>query len=309
MLKYSRHAPILFLVFNRPDTTQEVFQAIRQARPKKLYVAADGPRSHRKTDAEKCQQVRAIFQDIDWDCDLHTLFREENLGCRRAVSSAIDWFFSQEEEGIILEDDCLPNQSFFGFCEALLEHYRTDSRVMHIGGSNFQSGIQRGNTSYYFSRLFHVWGWASWRRAWNLYDVDVKKFSEFKEEGQVAHIFFEEPIQQDVLNNVSRVYHGGDTWDQQWWFTGLIHHGLSIIPNVNLVSNIGFREDATHTVSHEANQADLATYEMEGLSHPPFMIPHREADTYTTTKVFHSPSLYKRAIRKIKQLTFAMRNR
>jgi len=173
--------PVLFLVFNRPDTTRRVFEAIRAARPARLFLVADGPRERQPDDKEKCERVRYIATDIDWDCEVKTLFRKENLGCKNGVSSAIDWFFSHVDEGIILEDDCLPTESFFWFCEELLRRYRNDSRVMQICGSNFLRGWQRNNDSYYFSGYGPIWGWASWRRAWIYYDVDMKLWPEVKE--------------------------------------------------------------------------------------------------------------------------------
>lgn len=152
---------VLFLVFNRPETTKTVFEAIRKAKPKRLYIAADGPRKHREGENEKVSSVRQIVTYVDWPCDVKTLFRDENLGCKSAVSGAITWFFNHEEEGIILEDDCLPHPDFFPFCESLLKRYANDERIWVITGNNFQNGIQRGEASYYFSRYNHVWGWAS----------------------------------------------------------------------------------------------------------------------------------------------------
>jgi len=165
--------PILFLLFNRPYLTQRVFACIREARPARLFVAADGPRPDRVGERQLCAEARKVVDQVDWPCELLTLFRDENLGCGKAVSSAIDWFFEHVEEGIILEDDCLPHPSFFRFCEKLLEKYRDDERVMQIGGCNFQDGIKRGPASYYFSIYNHIWGWASWSRAWKYYDVGI----------------------------------------------------------------------------------------------------------------------------------------
>ena len=168
-------SPILFLIFNRPETTKKVFSAIKEVQPPRLYIAADGPRSEQPDEADHCELARTIATKVDWDCEVKTLFRDQNLGIRIAVSQAIDWFFEQEPEGIILEDDCLPDQSFFWFCKELLEKYRNDTRIMHIGGTNFQFGKNRTNYSYYFSRYAHIWGWASWRRAWEYYDEKLKK--------------------------------------------------------------------------------------------------------------------------------------
>lgn len=180
------NCPVLFLIFNRPDTTRKVFAEIRRAKPARLYIAADGPRKERTTDIALCEQTRDIINEIDWPCQSYTLYRKENLGCKLAVSSAINWFFEREESGIILEDDCLPHPTFFKFCEIMLERYKDDTRVMHIGGSNFQEGMIRGDGDYYYSKWTPVWGWASWRRAWKNYDVNMVKWIEFKKNNYVG---------------------------------------------------------------------------------------------------------------------------
>jgi hypothetical protein len=167
-------SPILFLIFNRPDTTKAVFESIKSIKPLKLYIAADGARGNKLGEDLLVEETRAIIQSVDWECEVKTLFRKENLGCKVAVSSAIDWFFENEEQGIILEDDCLPDASFYGFCENLLDYYKNDERVFHISGNNFQDGIIRGDGSYYFSKYNHSWGWATWRRVWKTYDVNMK---------------------------------------------------------------------------------------------------------------------------------------
>ena len=180
--------PILFVVFNRYETTLRVFQVIRQQEPSRLFIAADGPRLNRSDDLEKCNQVRQIVDLVDWDCEVITLFRDANLGCRDAVSSAINWFFSHVDKGIILEDDCLPVPFFFSFCQEMLEYYQSDDRVMMVSGDNFQNGIQRGKGSYYFSKCCHIWGWATWKRAWDKYDVEMKSFPDFRKQNLVNSI-------------------------------------------------------------------------------------------------------------------------
>lgn len=176
MTNKSFTTPILFLIFNRPETTERVFQQIRKIQPRQLFVSADGPRPTKIGEQETCEQVQKIIQKIDWKCDLKTNYSEKNLGCRVAVSSGINWFFNHVYEGIILEDDCVPDISFFHFCETMLEYYRNDERIMHIGGFNYQDGIIRGSGSYYFSQLSHIWGWATWKRAWDKYDVNVSTY-------------------------------------------------------------------------------------------------------------------------------------
>jgi hypothetical protein len=277
--------PVAFIIFNRPDLTERVFQAIRQAQPRKLLVIADGPRLDRVGEAEKCTAARAVIDQVDWDCEVLKNYSDINLGCRQRVSSGLDWVFSEVEEAIILEDDCLPSPSFFYFCQTLLEHYRCDERVMHISGNNFQP-ISRTIYSYYFSKYPHIWGWASWRRAWKHYDVEMKTWQAYKNEGLI-HAICEDPYEQkywlDIFDCVSRGEI--DTWDYQWTYAFWSQGGLSVIPQHNLVSNLGFRNDATHTHGI-SSLANMRTYDMQNMQHPKFVVRHQEADQYTFDTVF-----------------------
>jgi hypothetical protein len=252
--------PILFLVFNRPDKTKVVFEAIRKIKPTKLFVAADGPRHNIAGELEKCDKVRAIATSIDWECELNTLFRDENLGCGKAVSEGITWFFENVEEGIILEDDCLPDKTFFTFCASLLKRYKYDEIIMHIGGNNFQYGIKRGIGDYYFSKLTHIWGWATWRRAWKHYEFDLAFAKQISDEAfklafnnNDLFIKYYENIFLQVSNKKI------DTWDYQWLYAIVRMNGLAICPEVNLVQNIGFSAEATHTLHEtEWNKLNIA---------------------------------------------------
>ncbi|MFH1427813.1 MAG: nucleotide-diphospho-sugar transferase, partial [Patescibacteria group bacterium] len=205
----SFNTPILFLIFNRPETTQRVFDKIKIIKPRHLFVAADGPREG-KNESEKCQAVRDIIKQIDWDCKVNTLFRDKNLGCKLAVSSAIDWFFDNVEEGIILEDDCLPDPSFFKFCQELLVKYREDSNVMCISGDNFNPNLYNGSDSYFFSKVASIWGWASWRRAWKYYDIEMKSFLLFSKNNKVKKIFNSRLEQKAWLDVLLKNYQGRD---------------------------------------------------------------------------------------------------
>lgn len=255
--------PVLLLLFNRPEATQKVWEIIRQIKPYKLYVAADGPRKNVLEDWGKCRAVRRIISTLDWPCELKTLFREENLGCKRAVSNAVDWFFGEVEEGIILEDDCLPDSSFFPFCENLLQKYRYDERVMMIAGNNQLNEWVTG-ASYLYSRLGAIWGWASWRRAWAYYDVEMKKWPKAREMGLFKSVFRSDDqaaYREMVCENT---YKGLiDTWDYQWTFSRLCQNGLSVIPTKNLVKNIGFGEGATHTVNPNTILSSLQLHTMQ----------------------------------------------
>jgi hypothetical protein len=275
------HSPVLFLVFNRPESTARVFNALRLAKPLRLYVAADGPRSHVATDVENCRRVKEIVNEVDWPCKVTTLFRDENLGCGRAISSAITWFFEHEPEGIILEDDCLPVQGFFRYCQELLGYYRNDTRVMHIGGNNFLNGSYDPTHSYYFARNGHIWGWATWRRAWQNYDLDMALYNTVKASRYFEN-FFLNPVEK--LYRLRKLGQAAsrkiDTWDYQWDFARYIHSGLAIVPNKNLVTNIGFGTDATHTRgSRDSKYAKLRAHEISfPLRHPPLVLRDLERE-------------------------------
>lgn len=264
------NTPVLFLVFNRPDNTAAVFERIRAARPRKLYVAADGARTTKPGEPAICEEVRAIVTKIDWDCELHTLFREKNLGCGTAVSQAITWFFENEEQGIILEDDCLPELTFFTFCEELLMRYKTDERVFQINGVNFVKDYVMP-TSYTFTPFSGIWGWATWRSRWQKYQFDWRRL----DMQQLQHILATETVplskvmQNNIYNDINKLSTGVDTWDFQWHYTVYTNKGLCITPVVNLVTNIGFGENATHTFDKNASRANYSSRPIQfPLKHP-----------------------------------------
>jgi len=271
--------PILFLTFNRPNTTAQVFEAIRAVRPARLYVAADGPRPDRPGEAERCADVRRIATSVDWPCEVRSLFREQNLGCRRAVSGAITWFFEHELEGIILEDDTLPDPSFFRYCNLLLERYRDVPEVMAICGGAYFPPRLAPHESYCFSHLFDPWGWATWRRAWQSYDYDLSTLDTVAASGQFRR--FDQSFTDfwiTIFKNTKEEQY--DSWAYRWIFTILRDSGLVAMPNRNLVSNLGFGEGATHTVDRQSNLASLATKELTfPLQHPDTqeVNPKREA--------------------------------
>lgn len=271
------NTPILFLVFNRPDTTIRVFEQIRKIKPAFLYVAADGPRKDKLGEKEICNRVREIVSsNIDWECEVKTLFRDENLGCGKAVSDGITWFFEQEEEGIILEDDCLPDVSFFQFCTELLEKYRTDEKVMTISGSNLLGYPWKVTGQSYFWGQGGIWGWATWKRAWRLYDFKMQTWEEDKVKSQIRNALKTEEWYQFYLPMFVAVFDKTlDTWDIQWLYTILINEGLSINPEVNLVKNIGFGNNSTHTENIKNPLADLSNETiLFPLKHP----EHRNVD-------------------------------
>lgn len=292
--------PVLFLVFNRLDTTKQVFEAIRQAKPPRLYIAADGARESKKGEEQKTQAVRDyVLSNIDWECEVKTLFRDKNLGCKYAVSGAITWFFQNEEMGIILEDDCLPSQSFFWFCEELLERYKDDERVGMISGDNFQKGIKRGEADYYFSIYNHIWGWASWANRWKIYDANLSHFNNsnfindlFEDRKTISYwkeIY--KKMKKELIN----------TWDYQWTFALWNNKQLTILPNTNLIKNIGFGVDATHTIG-ESEFANLKSFEIELKNHPKEIERNFEADEFTSRLILNKKSFFKRVVDKVKRL-------
>jgi hypothetical protein len=304
MTDFQLTTPVAFLIFNRPDTTARVFEAIRQAKPPKLLVVADGPRPDRPDDVEKCKAARAIIDGVDWDCEVLTNYSDVNLGCKSRVSSGLNWVFEIVEEVIILEDDCLPHSTFFRFCEELLDYYRHDERIMVISGDNFQFGRKCTDyNSYYFSRYPHCWGWATWRRAWKYFNFDMKLWPIIRDGEWLKSIshnskdrrYWTKIFQSSYDNKVK-------SWAYCWTFACWIQNGLTILPNVNLVSNIGFGEGATHTSSSKSKVANLPVEEMIfPLKHPPFLLRHVEADDFTHNNNYAS-NLWLRFNSKIKQI-------
>ena len=300
----SSNPPILFVVFNRPDTTRLVFEAIRQARPEKLFVAADGPRSDYPGEVDKCRLVREIATSVDWECELKVLFREQNLGCQVAISSAINWFFQHVDEGIILEDDCKPNASFFPFCQELLERYRYDKRIFLISGANFQHGRKRTEYSYYFSHFAQIWGWATWKRAWDYFDFDMTLWPLICEGKWTDDIWPKSSQKLFWINHLNSINKGRlNSWALRWAFTVFANNALSILPNVNLVSNIGFgNESGVHTTTKNSLVHNLPAEQLTfPLKHPPFMIRDKVADDYTY-KTLYSSSFLRRIKNKIKKI-------
>ncbi len=277
--------PVIFLIFRRPDLTAQVFEAIRQAQPTKLLVVADGPRNGEEE--LLCRQAREVTEQVDWDCEVFRNYSDVNLGCRKRVSSGITWAFERVEEAIILEDDCLPHPSFFNYCEALLERYRDDERVMVVSGDNFQDGQQRTPYSYYFSKYNHCWGWATWRRAWQHWEFNPQRWLEFRDEGLMKTVC-EDPYEERYWTRIfNALFLEGkpDSWAYAWTFACWSQGGLTALPNVNLVSNIGFGEDATHT-RNDSKLSKASVREVGQIVHPPFIVQHQAADLYTFDHIF-----------------------
>jgi hypothetical protein len=289
--------PLLFLVFNRPDTTAEVLKAIQAQRPERLYVACDGPRDGRPDEREAVHRVRQMIAEaVDWPCNLQTLYRDTNLGCKKAVSSALDWFFENEEAGIILEDDCLPHPDFWRFCGELLDKYADDERVFMISGDNFQEGKRVSDDSYYVSALTHIWGWAAWRRSWQKVDLDLSGYDEWVQRGGLKRLFGPGRWERAWKRTFERYRQGRyNTWDYPFLFAAWKHDQYALLPSVNLVSNIGFgHQGATHTttdVYHGLSRISTEAMPFP-LRHPNQWKHQQKADIRTLrTKMFPPPAL------------------
>lgn len=297
--------PIVFIVFNRPEHAEVVFKRIAAVRPERLLLIADGPRADRPGEDDACARVREIVQRVDWPCQMQTNFAEANMGCRQRIVSGLNWAFELVEEAIILEDDILPDPSFFPFCEQMLDRHRGDSRISMIAGLSLVAGLIHSDDSYYFSRLTHIWGWATWRSAWARYDGSLTNWEIVKHSGLFANLF---PAYNQRLF-WSRIFDrmhqgtGPDTWDYQWAYTNFLNHALAIVPCVNLIENIGFGPGATHTVSTR----DLPNFSIEPMSfpirHPPAMIVRHDLDRLDSLRSeFFVRSFGGRVIRKLRRV-------
>lgn len=295
---------VLFLVFNRLDSTKQVFQAIRQAKPPRLYIAADGARAKKEGEAEKVKAVRNyIMQNIDWDCEVQTLFRDQNLGCKYAVSAAITWFFENEEQGIILEDDCLPSQSFFWFCEELLEKYKDDESVYLVSGDSRGSESFGMKEDYGFCKYPMIWGWASWARVWKNYDAELQDWPE-QRGGLPSSISSHKHTVVFWKKTFERMYNKEiDTWDYQFSYLLLKNKAKCIVPRINLITNVGFGEGATHTLSAESEAANRKRYEIKiPLTHTPKAESEKKINDFYDRYEFLSKSLFVRVINKLSRL-------
>jgi hypothetical protein len=283
--------PVIFIVFNRPDHTRIVFEAIARQRPSRLLIIGDGPRSSKAGEERICLEVRDIVSRIDWPCNVSTNFAPSNLGCRRRVISGLDWAFSLVEEAIILEDDCLPNPSFFPFCQELLGRYRDDNRVSMIAGTNFAWHATPPEPSYFFSQVTHIWGWATWRRAWARYDEHLSQWPAVRDSGLLQEALGEPHLVRYWTKIFDQMHAGTgpNTWDYQWGYTNLVEYSMIAVPHTNLITNIGFGSDATHTIDSNSDMVLHAGVMKFPLVHPPAMIPRRSLDQLDQKIAFFLP--------------------
>jgi hypothetical protein len=292
-------APVALILFRRPERTARVFERIREARPPKLFLIADGPRPGNEDDAPGCEEARAVVDRVDWPCDVVRDFADENLGVKRRIPSGLDRVFAEVDDAVILEDDCLPHPSFFPYCDELLDRYRDDERVVHISGSRLlrQSPAE---VSYHFSRYVHIWGWATWRRAWRLFDVDLSDWhaqTKAERRARLRRTFDVEAERRHwrfVWDHSPEI----DNWDAQWSYVCLSRDLFSVNPNRNLISNIGFGDKATTAI---ADPLQIASRPLEGipfpLEHPAEVRRDLAADS-SSSELFRRPrqELFQRAV-------------
>jgi hypothetical protein len=304
------NTPVALIIFKRPSTTERVFEAIRQAKPSKLFVIADGARLDRPGEVEKCEATRAIIEQVDWDCEVLKYYSDINRGVKWNVVDGLNWVFNNVDEAIILEDDCLPHPTFFRYCEELLNYYRNDKRVMTISGNNFQFGQKRTDYSYYFSRYPNTWGWATWKRAWQSFDIEMKLWEKIRDNNYLE-LIFEEPKLASYWSYVFQSAYDDKiiAWDYQWIFNSWVNSGLCIIPNVNLVSNIGYGEEATNTKDVISPYSNIPFREMHfPISHSPFVFRHAEADRFIQNTHYYQTNQFIRTMDKAKKILGKMQS-
>jgi len=270
--------PLVIIIFNRIETTKRLFEEIKKIRPSCMYIIADGPRDYASYEKERCAEVRKyVLDNIDWNCDVQTNFSENNLGCKTRISSGLNWVFSMVDYAIILEDDCIPDPSFFPFCHTMLKKYLEDQRIMMIAGTNYLSEETPPEFTYHFSQLFPIWGWATWKRSWNLYDINMTYWPLIKT-GKFLNSIYKNKL---FIHYIERIFDDvfagkDDTWDAQWFYSCIIQRGLCIMPEKNLVSNIGIdgtRPQIEKFVNRCSHQLDL-----NNIKEPPVILvnPHVE---------------------------------
>ncbi|QDT07919.1 hypothetical protein K227x_63480 [Rubripirellula lacrimiformis] len=278
--------PIAFVTFNRPDSARATFQCIQRLQPRTLFLISDGPRADRDGEAERVAQTRQVTDQIDWDCDVTRIYADDNLGCGRRISSGITQALQSVERLIVMEDDCVADASFFPFCQSVLDRYADDERVMAVSGNNFQQGRRRGDASYYFSKYPHCWGWATWRRAWQQFDLGIPDWPAFRDAGGLRSVCSSQREIQYWTEIFDKVHQGqSQSWAFPWTLATWMNHGLTVLPQVNLVRNTGFGEDATHTRKSNST-SNLPTCSIDQIQHPGWIVQDVDADQFTDNLVF-----------------------
>ena len=285
--KKSFDVPILFLIYKNPRITEVTFNQIRKIKPTRLFIAADGPVSD--DDIKQCELTRKVVEKIDWPCNVEKRYLSANLGLKKAVSSGITWFFSRVSEGIILEYDCFPNMDFFYFCQEMLNRYRNDLKIFSISGSNLQGEIRRGDGDYYYSHFFGCWGWATWRRSWSQWNPNLEGFNIFQSQNLIRNILLDPKVARSYMGALSDVYSGRNktTWSFCFEYMQICQGSLTVVPNRNLVSNIGFGPQATHIKDLRHPIANIPAAPLLTYKSPSFKIADLEADTLQNKNAFY----------------------
>lgn len=304
-------SPVALALFSRPDMTARLLDSVREAKPKRLLVFADGPRPGVDGEAELCAETRAVLDRVDWPCEVQTNLAEANMGSRRRLETGLDWVFSQTEEAIVIEDDCLPEQTFYPYCDELLARYRDDERVFAISGDDFRYRPELPAESYIFSRYPLIWGWATWGRAWRRHDPTLARWPHLREEGWLEDFLGDANAAVYWGHRFDQVHAGGLSWDIGWLFTCWADQGLTALPTVNLVTNLGFRGDATHTVPLDEHRSPFAAIPTEPiafpLAGPEEVARDQETDDFIEDVVF-SGNL-QRAFARLREVTRARKAR
>lgn len=295
--------PVALFIFRRPETTARVFAEIARARPSKLLIIADGPSPSRPGEAERCAATRAIVEQVDWPCSVLRNYADTNLGLRARVASGLDWVFSQVDEAIILEDDCLPHPTFFGYCRELLDRYRHAPHIMHIAGSNFLPPSLTPSTSYYFSRYPLIWGWATWARAWQHYDLNLTLLDDAQQRRAFLRQLTDWRERRFWERTLTRIRRGAlNTWDYQWSLTCRLRQGLAINPSRNLVINIGIGPDAHHTQTTIQGMPHTHEAIPFPLVHPADRTPIPAIEAHMRETYFSTPTLAQMIRNKLQQI-------
>lgn len=302
---FENNTPVLFIIFNRFDTAQRVFECIRLAKPPRLYVSSDGYRDGKEKEKETVNKLRNyIKESVDWDCEVFTLFNNTNLGCKKAVTNAIDWFFENEEQGIILEDDCLPSESFFKFCGENLNKYKFDTRISGICGSNFNSSLNDSQVnSYFFSEILYMWGWATWKRAWEINKIFNESFNALVEDSQINNVCYNKVANKMWVQESRKAINGEiDTWDYQWLFANICDGKSAIIPRENLILNIGFDTNATHT-KHVRKELVVNSQQIDfPIIHPKIFVRNLQYDSFFYKNIYGWNSFLGRVQLKLRKI-------
>ena len=298
---------VLIIIFNRPDKFRKVIASLRTVKPHKLYIAADGPRVNNKNDIIKCSETREIIKEIDWECQIKTLFHDNNVGCEKGVSSAVTWLFENEEDGIILEDDIVPDETFFYYCEKLLDYYKDDERIMHIGNNNIHD--ENSSDSYYICSIANSCGWASWRRAWKYFDLGLFKYDYDKIINKIENRFDNEIVKRFLKKNAFELKNNPyAVWDNSWIISVMINNGMAIYPNQNLITNIGFDEEATHIKDKNHHFSNLKTTPLKDIKYLEKVELNKKMDEKITSDYYGQKVDIKKILNDLDKLNFFVNN-